>query len=539
MWILLLSLAAHAQEGFNAHGYEAAGQPDNPLGYLELFYPDAGWSGSWDAGVVFDYADDPLIEDTPTGPKPVLDQVLGANLVGGASILGYARVEAAFPVYPYALDQVGTFAGLGDLRLDANIPFLKVQDRRPGISVVPTVWFPTGTNLRYLGDPGMTFGATLAVAEELGPVGLAVNLGGRVGRQESVRNVSWGPGFTAGLGLGYRVTDAMSAAVEARVGPSYKANDGSLQLPAESLVHLRTRLPLGLYVVAGAGTAVHQGIGAGRFRVVAGLGWSEKGVEPEKDKDGDGLLDKSDRCATEAEDMDGYRDNDGCPDLDNDLDHVPDTTDRCPNEPEDADDILDEDGCPELDADQDAVPDGSDRCPLEAEDQDGNADQDGCPEGETDADSDGVPDHRDACPDQPIRAGQNPRTSDGCPRLAEISENKIVITDVIYFEEGKAKILPESTAVLEAVAQVLRDHLEVTDLLIEGHTNDVGAEDYNYKLSDARAKAVMEWLVVAGIDRNRLAAKGYGETRPIVPNDTEEGRAVNRRVEFTILTRVK
>jgi outer membrane protein OmpA-like peptidoglycan-associated protein len=307
----------------------------------------------------------------------------------------------------------------------------------------------------------------------------------------------------------------------------------------EGLLHGRVRLPFGLYATLGGGAGLTTGIGASRFRVLMGLGYSAPGTPPEVDVDGDGIGDRTDKCPNQAEDRDGFEDGDGCPDLDDDNDGVPDKQDRCKDEPEDLDGVRDDDGCPEFDADQDGVSDGADGCPDEPEDYDGNGDHDGCPEEETDMDGDGVPDFRDACPEQAIRRGQNPATSDGCPRLAEISENKIVITDRIYFEEGKATLLPESSPVLEAVAEILREHAEITDVLIEGHTNDIGDDEVNYRLSDKRAATVLQWLITAGIDRNRLTSKGYGETRPLVPNDSDEHRALNRRVEFTIVTRVK
>lgn len=104
----------------------------------------------------------------------------------------------------------------------------------------------------------------------------------------------------------------------------------------------------------------------------------------------------------------------------------------------------------------------------------------------------------------------------------------------IFFEFDKATILPRSTQELEKLADILTDypHLHIE---IEGHTDNVGSDEYNEKLSRERAKAVVEYLVNANADRNRLSYKGYGSRRPIAPNDTDEGRAKNRRVEFVIL----
>lgn len=534
---LLLAPRALAADvgGLDAHGFSVSGHQGNPLGYLELAYPAAGWKGAWDVGVVFDYSDDPLVEQIGDQLKPVLDSVLAANVVGGASILGYARVDLALPVYPLAVDQLGTFSALGDMRLDATVPLLTVKGLRPGVAVVPAVWAPTGTEQRYLGDAGFGFGATLAVAQELGAIGWDLNVGGRLGPEADVRNVKWGTGLLAGLGVHYAFDDVGSIGVEAHATPSYGFSGA--QFPLEVLGHARYRLPLGLYADVGGGGGVTSGIGASRYRLVVGLGYSALGTAPVVDVDGDGLLGKADACPDKAEDVDRFQDDDGCPDLDNDGDGFVDAKDSCPDEREDIDGVNDGDGCAETDGDQDGVPDGSDQCPGDPEDLDGNADTDGCEEIDADSDADGVPDYRDQCPSEPIRKGQNPKTSDGCPRLAEITGDKIVITDKIFFAEGKSVLLPTSTPVLTAVAQVLKEHPEVKDLLIEGHTDDVGNDEANYTLSEDRARSVMAWLIANGVDRNRLAAKGYGETKPLGPNDSDESRAKNRRVEFTIVTR--
>ncbi|MFH1469080.1 MAG: OmpA family protein [Pseudomonadota bacterium] len=534
---LIGSLQAQDIGGLDAHGFAVSGHQGDPGTFLELANPDPGWEGAWDAGVVFDYADDPLVERVGEDVLPVLDQVLCATFIGGASILGHARVDLAVPVYPYALDQIGSFGAMGDLRLDATVPVLHAHDKVPGLAFVPAFWAPTGAEARYLGDAGLGLGATLAVAQDLGRVGWTLNLGARTGKRMDVRNVVWGSGLLAGFGLHWRLRDEAALAAELHATPTYGFSGE--QFPMEGLVHGRVRLPFGLYATLGGGAGLTSGVGASRFRVLMGLGYSVPGTPPEVDLDGDGIGDRTDQCPDRAEDRDGFEDDDGCPDLDDDGDGVPDKDDRCKEEAEDLDGVRDDDGCPEYDADQDGITDGADACPEEPEDFDGNGDHDGCPEEETDLDKDGVPDFRDACLHEPIRKGQNPATSDGCPRLAEISENKIVITDRIYFEEGKATLLPASTPVLQAVAQILGEHAEITDILIEGHTNDIGDDEVNYRLSDKRAAAVMQWLLDAGVDRNRLASKGYGETRPLVPNDSDEHRALNRRVEFTIVTRVK
>ncbi len=133
-----------------------------------------------------------------------------------------------------------------------------------------------------------------------------------------------------------------------------------------------------------------------------------------KDADGDGIPDSKDPCRNQAEDFDGFQDEDGCPDLDNDYDGVTDTEDNCPNVPEDIDGFEDEDGCPEYDNDGDGIFDSNDECPDEAEDFDGFQDGDGC--ADLDNDGDGILDVDDICP-YDAEDFDGYRDNDGCPDL--------------------------------------------------------------------------------------------------------------------------
>ncbi|MFH0902981.1 MAG: OmpA family protein [Pseudomonadota bacterium] len=252
------------------------------------------------------------------------------------------------------------------------------------------------------------------------------------------------------------------------------------------------------------------------------------------DQDGDGLFDDQDACPTEAEDKDGFRDDDGCPDRDNDEDGVADVDDKCPMIPEDRDGFSDEDGCPDEDNDGDGLVDKVDRCPAEAEDSDGFEDDDGCPE--SDNDKDGVidyPQQIDQCPNEPAK------TPDGCPpkyQLIVVTDKKIELKQTIHFEFRKATIKADSHQLLLEVVKALGDSPTI-DVRIEGHTDSRGAETTNMKLSQARADSVKQFLVVHGIAAERLVAVGYGETIPIADNRTEQGRELNRRVEFIITRR--
>ena len=115
------------------------------------------------------------------------------------------------------------------------------------------------------------------------------------------------------------------------------------------------------------------------------------------------------------------------------------------------------------------------------------------------------------------------------------SVGKIVFVN-IGFEYNEAAIRPESRPLVQDVAEAMKRYPDMT-MEIRGHTDDQGSDEYNLKLSKQRAQAVADLLVAQGISRRRLKVKGYGETRPLVPNDSDESRRKNRRTEFVILSR--
>ena len=117
---------------------------------------------------------------------------------------------------------------------------------------------------------------------------------------------------------------------------------------------------------------------------------------------------------------------------------------------------------------------------------------------------------------------------------ATLTATEIVILDRIEFDYDSATLLPSATPILEAVATVLGEHPEVLRVEVAGHTDERGEEDFNKRLSEARAKAVLDWLVNAGIAPSRLSARGYGEDLPLTAEHTEAAWARNRRVEFRL-----
>jgi outer membrane protein OmpA-like peptidoglycan-associated protein len=217
------------------------------------------------------------------------------------------------------------------------------------------------------------------------------------------------------------------------------------------------------------------------------------------------------------------------PNADRDRDGIPDRLDRCPDEPEDRDGFEDEDGCPDLDNDKDGILDTVDKCPNEAEDLDGYEDEDGCPE--PDNDHDGIIDATDTCPNE---AG--PASNNGCPQTFEhinVTAERIELRQAIFFQTGKAVIMPRSFGLLDEVVVALKARPSMK-VRIEGHTDIRGGRAYNLRLSQSRADSVRAYLVGNGISSDRMEAKGYGPDQPIDDNKTTAGRERNRRVEFMI-----
>jgi outer membrane protein OmpA-like peptidoglycan-associated protein len=269
--------------------------------------------------------------------------------------------------------------------------------------------------------------------------------------------------------------------------------------------------------MAGVGTRITGGYGAPDLRMVASIAYwftlSDKiprsgapryeaeNVETKvSDRDGDGYPDDIDKCPDIKEDGKPPHPSDGCPaDADRDGDGIPDSEDACPDVPEDKDGIQDQDGCPEQDADNDGVPDGEDRCPT--------------------------------TPGKAAKIAEK----NGCPSLISFNDDgEIKLLEPIQFETGKSTIKAVSYPILDEVVALLNSRKDLR-IGVYGHTDSVGADDMNMRLSKDRAAACVRYLVDKGIAGNRLQSEGFGETKPVSTNETPEGRAKNRRTEFKVL----
>jgi len=236
---------------------------------------------------------------------------------------------------------------------------------------------------------------------------------------------------------------------------------------------------------------------------------------PPADTDKDGIIDSLDKCPT----VPGLQKYDGCPIPDTDKDGINDEEDKCPT----VSGVARYQGCPVPDTDKDNINDEEDKCPT----QPGPISNQGCPF--VDTDGDGIADPDDKCPNL-FGTPEN----QGCPAIKEEVVKKVnYAANNIYFATGKYVLLSRSFKGLDEVVKLMKDDAQL-HISIEGHTDNVGSDANNLKLSENRANAVKAYFVKKGIDAGRITSTGFGETQPIEDNKTAAGRQKNRRVELKL-----
>lgn len=257
---------------------------------------------------------------------------------------------------------------------------------------------------------------------------------------------------------------------------------------------------------------------------------------PEPDKDKDGIKDKDDKCP----DIPGLEKFNGCPDTD--ADGIPDMEDACPK----VAGLAQFQGCP--DTDGDGIPDKTDACPTIAglkefqgcpdKDGDGIPDKDDlCPDvkglaalkGCPDTDEDGIADKDDKCPNE-----KGPASNNGCPVPPPPPPPAPEFAGlIVYYSTAKNEVPADYKARLDELAKFINEHPNMS-FMINGHTDNVGSDAFNMKLSDQRAKNIQKYLIGKGAAANRMEVKAYGESTPAATNDTDEGKSKNRRVEINM-----
>jgi OmpA-OmpF porin, OOP family len=496
-----------------------------------------------------------------------------------------------------ALSAPSSFAA-GDLRLGADVRLYGVYGSPFTLAVGAQVFLPTGNESSFMSDGTVRAQPRLMAAGRVDQFDYAVKVGfeyrpetGDFGQSPLGSSVV----FNAAAGI--RLANEALLIGPEILGSTIVTNGAGAfdkqDTPVEAIFgahYVVGPIRVGL----GGGGGLTHGYGSPAYRMLASIEWAPP--YHKRDRDGDAIPDDEDACpdvpgprssdpakngCPPDRDGDGVPDvDDACPDVkgvptndpktngcppDRDGDGIPDATDACPAVPGIATSDPKTNGCPP-DRDKDGVPDAQDACPDVPgvhtsdpktngcpgdRDKDGVADnEDACPDvpgvrtsdpktngcpPDPDRDKDGIPNAVDACPDVAGKADPDPKKN-GCP-LAFVQGSSIHITDQVKFRTDSAELDPAGEPVLYAVAKILMEHPEITLLRVEGHTDYTGGPGYNQKLSIDRAASVVNWLVGHGIDVSRLVSQGYGMTRPLISNADENGRRLNRRVEFHIVTR--
>lgn len=614
--MILASLIAFASAqdappaGFDAHGFHLAafdGDPRDPLGM-----PRAGAfsQGDFFVGLVYEYASAPLllVEADADGnvltTTPALDELSTLDISAGAAVFDRVRVDVALPVYVASTGFGGTPNGLhfGDLRATATLTALRpgASTGGFGVALFPYVDLPTGAEELWLGAQGVGGGVGLGVTYETGALTWTGNVAYEARPTVEAFNVTGADVLPIGLALGWSTPGRVGATLEYQRTIPLAANEfPGTTSPSELLLSARTRSRSGGHLVAGAAVGIGSGTGTAAWRLFVGGGIGHiaaylPAVDP--DADHDGLIGDQDACPAEAETVNGWQDDDGCPEAaavlrvrtlgpEGPLPYV--TVDArtagggrtftSADAPEDIDAWAGQEWtfhgssgtCWVGDAKATAVEGRTDvslnmKRVLDAtldvivQDEGGTQLTDAEVRWETERDpcvptgvhgpgpqTAGAGRHRliVTAPGKStvmipvdLVSGENPAvTARLSPARVRVELRQIVILEKVYFDTDSATIDPVSFALLDEVATTIIAHPELGRVEIGGHTDSVGTDEYNLDLSQRRVDSVREWLVARGVDAARLTAVGYGEMQPIDTNVTEKGRARNRRVEFRLL----
>ncbi len=559
---------------------DASGAPD---GYIE-------------GRVALSYLNDPLVyryrrgDAGPLRDLNVVSDVWAADLIVASSFRG-VRFGLDVPVLmQVAGEAVPGGAGLGDVALDVKGVILDREGRGSplGVAVVGRGALPTGTVAgSAVAASGFAWELAGVVDHELGPVLLAGNLGTRGRPAASLGGTDWKGQAFFRLGAGWFIVEDAGLSVDL-VGALGYGNPifDPASTPMEGLLGGFGRLGAWAVLRGGVGTALTSGVSAPDFRFIAALGYEPTKV---RDRDADGVSDRLDSCPEQPEDLDRFKDEDGCPDPSAAVhiiveDHLGDViyTAEVSVEAQGGPQVATGDptftlhpgdypvqvNFPRYAPYVGSVPVPS-AAPVEhrvrlspefgevrvevlgeeGERITGFAQVEGALSGrisggvariEADPGARTVIVRADGyqavtAPVQVEAGGLAELRVQLVKAKARVVADRIEILDKVYFDVGKATIRAESFALLDEVAGVLIQHPRLLKVSVDGHTDDQGSAKVNTRLSQLRAEAVLAYLVGKGVEAERLVAVGFGPARPLDPARTPAAREQNRRVEFVIV----
>ncbi|MBI4950831.1 MAG: transporter [Myxococcales bacterium] len=428
-------------------------------------------------------------------------------------------------------------AGMGDPTLEGKVRFFGEPDELVNLGAAVDVSAPVGhatAENAFIGNSSPVAVGLRAILDlKIGDGSIAANLKGIYRADGTVGTTSIGPELRWGVAASYQVVEVLRLLAEGYGATRFETQNGTNSVEIDGGLDVSPG-NLGLHLTVAGGAGVVQGIGVPAGRAIFGITYvyepSEAEPEPDEgpiatcatnpdmpgldcpqdkvepdgdkdgtpdskdicpaeagkaraphlgcpDRDGDGVADKADTCADQAEDYDGFKDEDGCADPDNDEDGVLDDKDECFEEPEIFNGVTDGDGCPDdaPDKDKDGLGDALDRCADKAETLNGKDDADGCADGD---------------------------------ELVTIDDRKFSLRGEIRFE-GNELAGDKSQKTVDAVGAGIKNHGEFFEVAVQVTAKD-GA------VAQARADAILKRIVAAGVLPSHVKAVGATGDRDVV-----------------------
>jgi len=477
------------------------------------------------------------------------------------------------------------FFDLSDIRFEMKARVLDACKKHVGLAFVPFITFPTGKDSHYVGDPGITGGMKIALDWRIiRNLGLGFNVGYQGGRKVRIANLDWQHRLLLGLGMFGSFRNGLDVFGEINTIAAFNKlfHDRDMN-PTELMVGVRYDVgKSGVSIKGGAGTCLVCGVKGSRVRAVVGATWRYNPPKMQKlDADVGPLcqltyagLTKSElyrlkaTCPDPAQWQAGVHD-DACPKY-YEMQDLADLILRCPARPEDWRKGVHDEACPKVFELKDnyspedvrnivalAVAKMSLICPENTADWNPQIHDQACPKY---YDLEESRELAKACP--PPDAWREGVDDARCPKYytlheaygdvdwgevgrlrqmdldrygAAISGGQIRTIKPIYFDFALATIKPEFYSTIDGVVGVINSQRWIGVVRVAGNTDSVGSYEANQKLSMRRAQAVIDYMREHGVRPDvQLIPVAYADTRPAASNDTEQGRALNRRVIFTV-----
>lgn len=525
----------------------------SPVSDLLFAVPSADVPGRFQAAaaVGWSFAVAPLLAEAGGQDVEVVSHQVTMHVQGSLELARRVKLDADLPFTPAERGQAGNGfqapegASLNDFRLGMRVLLMRPRGARPGASLAFSMWAPTGNEHNYAGSGVFRYAPSLVIGGDVSSVFWSASLGRR-----------FQPGSDGGALLGSEILFGAGAMVRLGdggigLGPEVfgttvagAGTDAFAKRTSSLEAGLTARFVIGAAAIRlGFSGGLVRGIGTPALRVVAGLDY--RAPEPSFAAHFGDALEVNEAGSARASagrpvkasaqggaKAAGQGERKSAVIIDADGDGVADAQDACPSVAGVLDANPKRSGCP-ADRDGDGVADVDDRCPDVAGESHADSSKHGCPR---DTDGDGIVDSADACPADKGVSTADSKTN-GCPATVRLEGTQIVLLQQIRFVEGSNELAGDSAGILEDVMHVMGEHPEIARVAVDGHTDNVGSEAANIELSQRRAVAVARWLIQHGIDARRIETRGFGPRRPIAANDTEQGRAQNRRVEFQIRKR--